>query len=107
MLLILSGKLIMPTTYKYLYTYFGIFGSLPTHKIFLNLKDSNKSKFIFADNTFIYGIVSDWVIRNSDFDTRASTWDEEKKYFIDNETRLLNKYRKSHPLFKTEAVNNI
>lgn len=94
----------MPNLYEYRYTQFGTFGSLPTHKVFLDTKVSNTAKFVFSDNTFIYGTVSDWFLRNSDFDTRKPTWAEESKIFLENEKRLLNSYRALHPLFKTEPL---
>ena len=45
-------------------------------------------------------------LRNSNLDTRKSTWNEEKKSFIENEKRLLKIYKDAHPSFKTE-VNEI
>ncbi|MFC6053284.1 hypothetical protein A6M14_10065 [Acinetobacter sp. Ac_877] len=96
----------MVDLYEYRYTKLGVFGSLPTHKIFLNAKARNTAKFVFSDNTFIYGVVSDWFLKNSDFDTRKSTWTEENKAFLDTEKRLLTAYRALHPLFKTEANTN-
>lgn len=92
--------------YEYRYTQFGIFGSLPTHKVFLNTKVSNSAKFVFSDNTFIYGTVSDWALENSDFDTRKSIWAKESEIFLENEKRLLNSYRALHPLFITEPNTN-
>jgi len=92
----------MNDTYRYLYTRISIFGSLPTHKVFVS-NVSNKSKLVFADNTFIYGLVSDWTLRNSDFDSRASAWSKEPKSFLENEKIRLNLYKASHPTFITEA----
>ena len=60
----------MPEIYKYHYTQIGIFGSLPTHKVFtLSGGIDNRAKWIFADNTFIYGGVSDWALRHSGLDS--------------------------------------
>jgi hypothetical protein len=92
----------MPEFYKYRYTKISIFGSLPTHKVFVS-NTSNKSKLVFADNTFIYGTISDWTLGNSDFDSRASTWLEEPKAFLEYERRKLSLYRASCQLFKTET----
>ena len=92
----------MVDLYEYRYTKLGVFGSLPTHKIFLNSKIRNQAKFVFSDNTFIYGVVSDWFLVNSDFDTRKPTWLEENKPFLTTEKRLLQEYRVLHPEFKTE-----
>ena len=64
---------------------------------------NNKSKLVFADNTFIYGLISDWTLRNSDFDSRASAWSEEPKSYLENEKRRLSLYKASHPTFITEA----
>lgn len=96
----------MVDLYEYRYTKFGVFGALPTHKIFLNTKVRNTAKFVFSDNTFIYGVVSDWFLRNSDFDTRKPNWLEENKLFLETEKRLLSEYRALHPSFKTEANVN-
>ena len=92
----------MNETYSYLYTRISIFGSLPTHKVFVS-NTNNKSKLVFADNTFIYGLISDWTLRNSDFDSRASAWSEEPKSFLENEKRRLSSYKALHPSFITEA----
>ncbi len=92
----------MVDVYEYRYTKLGVFGALPTHKIFLNSKIRNQAKFVFSDNTFIYGVVSDWFLVNSDFDTRKPTWLEENKLFLTTEKRLLQEYRVLHPEFKTE-----
>ena len=83
----------MNETYRYLYTRISIFGSLPTHKVFVS-NTNNKSKLVFADNTFIYGLV---------FDSRASAWSKEPKSFLENEKIRLNLYKASHPTFITEA----
>lgn len=96
----------MNNLYVYRYTRVGTTGCLPTHKVFINAQDKKKAKLVFADNTFIYGVVSDWFLKNSDFDTRKSTWGEENKAFIENEQRLLEIYKASHPLFKTESNVN-
>ena len=94
----------MSEIYKYLYTQIGIFGSLPTHKVFtVSGGIDNKAKWIFADNTFIYGTVSDWALRNSGIGSRTSIWSEEPKSFLENEKRRLSLYRTSHPAFITEV----
>ena len=92
----------MPEIYKYLYTQIGIFGSLPTHKVLIS-STSNKAKLIFADNTFIYGGISDWALRHSGLDSGKSTWSEESKLFVDNEKRKLALYKASHPDFITKT----
>ncbi|OTG94975.1 hypothetical protein [Acinetobacter sp. ANC 3832] len=94
----------MHANYKYLYTCFNIFGSLPTHKVFMS-DTSNQSKLIFADNSFIYGSVSDWVLRNSGLDSRKATWEEESKLFLNKEREKLISYRSTHPLFQTESTS--
>ncbi|OTG87136.1 hypothetical protein B9T31_05885 [Acinetobacter sp. ANC 4558] len=96
----------MSDLYKYRYTRIGTTGCIPTHKIFINTQDNKIAKFVFADDTFIYGVVSDWFLRNSDFDTRRPIWSEESPSFIENEKRLLEIYKASHPLFKTEINTN-
>ncbi|WP_216936221.1 MULTISPECIES: hypothetical protein [unclassified Acinetobacter] len=93
----------MSDFYKYRYTQISIFGSLPTHKVLVS-NVSNKAKLVFADNTFIYGSISDWRLRNSDFDSRASTWLEEPTAFLEDERRRLKLYQASHLLFKTEPM---
>ncbi|GAA5184480.1 hypothetical protein GCM10023345_15200 [Acinetobacter kookii] len=92
----------MSEFYKYRYTQISVFGSLPTHKVLIS-NIPNKAKLVFADNTFIYGSISDWVLGNSDFDSRVSTWLEEPTAFLEDERRRLSLYRASHPLFKTES----
>jgi hypothetical protein len=51
----------MPEIYKYIYTQISIFGSLPTHKVLIS-STHNKTKLVFADNTFVYRAVSDWAL---------------------------------------------
>ncbi|MFN0297459.1 hypothetical protein ACKVE0_07955 [Acinetobacter albensis] len=92
----------MKDTYRYLYTRISIFGFLPTHKVFVS-NTSKKSKLIFADNTFIYGLISDWALNNSDFGSDKVTWLEEPKSYLDNEIKKLGLYRSSHPEFITES----
>lgn len=92
----------MSEIYKYLYTQIGIFGSLPTHKVFIS-HAGNKAKLVFADNSFIYGVVSDWALRTSGIDSRKPTWSEEPNHFRENEIRILNLYRASYPAFVTET----
>ena len=93
--------------YEYRYTQFGTTGCLPTHKIYVNKQDvilgNFAAKFIFADNTFIHGVVTDWFLRNSHLNTRNSTWDQEEYNFTENEKRLLKIYKDTHPSFKTEV----
>ncbi|MGR2922981.1 hypothetical protein [Acinetobacter sp. 1125_18A] len=91
----------MPEIYKYRYTQISIFGSLPTYKVFTNSK-GDKAKWIFADNTFIYGCVSEWALIHSGLDSGKSTWSDEPKLFLEIEKRRLILYKATHPDFKTE-----
>ncbi|MCU4492270.1 hypothetical protein KTI63_07260 [Acinetobacter guillouiae] len=91
----------MPEIYKYRYTQISIFGSLPTYKVFTKSK-GDKAKWVFADNTFIYGSVSEWALMHSGLDTGKSTWSDEPKLFLEIEKRRLILYRAKHPYFKTE-----
>lgn len=92
----------MSTNYKYLYTFFHVSGSLlPTHKVFKSIID-NQSKFVFADNSCTYAVISDWMANNRNLDTRKSTWAEESMLFLENELKALALYRARHPSFKTE-----
>lgn len=95
----------MSESYKYIYTQFGIFGSLPTYKVYLAVA-GGKAKFIFADNTFIYGNISDWALNHSGLDSRKSLWSEEPKSFLESEKTRLRKYRDLHPDFVTEPNNS-
>lgn len=79
-----------------------IFGSLPTYKVFTSSIGS-RAKWVFADNTFIYGSVSDWALRHSGLDSGKPTWSEEPKLFLENEKRKLILYKASHLDFITEA----
>lgn len=93
----------MSEIYKYLYTQIGIFGSLPTYKVFTNNSGiDSKVKWIFADNTFIYGRVSDWALKHLGLDSGKPTWSEESKLFLENERIKLSLYKASHPEFITE-----
>ena len=92
----------MSEIYKYLYTKISIFGSLPTYKVFTSIT-GHKAKWIFADNTFIYGNVSDWASKNSGLDSGKPTWSEEPKLFLENEKIKLSLYRASHLDFITEV----
>lgn len=92
----------MNETFTYLYTHVGIFGSLPTHKVFTSDK-SNRTKLIFADNTFIYSLISCWALSNSDFDSGKVTWKEEPQGYLENEIKKLAIYKANHPLFITES----
>ena len=92
----------MSETYKYLHTQMGTFGSLPTHKVFVSIV-GRKTKLIFADDTFVYGIVSDWALNHSGLDSRKPTWGEEPKIFLENEKMRLNSYKASHPNFITQG----
>jgi hypothetical protein len=78
------------------------FGSLPTHKVFVS-SVGRKTKLVFADNTFVYGTVSDWALSHSGLDSRTSVWSEEPKLFLENEKRRLSLYKALHPNFITEA----
>ena len=106
MYLISRIVILMDQLYKYRYTQFGTIGCLPTHKIYINKEGvifgNIAAKFVFADNTFIYGVVTDWFLKNSNLDTRKSDWNNEENGFTENEKRLLKIYKDSHPLFKTE-----
>lgn len=93
----------MNLTYKYLYTHFHVFGSLPTHKVFKS-ETGSQSKLVFADQSFIYGLVSDWTINNTHFDGYKPTWEQEPNVFLGKEKEALALYRVQHPQFKTEAV---
>lgn len=87
--------------YKYIYTKFSFFGSLPTYKVFLN--EQNKIvKWVFADNSFIYGYISDWALNHSGLDVGKATWAEESTLLLNNEKFKLNLYRSLHQKFKTE-----
>jgi len=92
----------MPETYKYIYTQISTFGSLPTHKVFMS-NIGRKTKLVFADNSFTYGIVSDWALSHSGLDSRKSTWSGEPKSFLENEKSMLSKYKDAHPEFITEV----
>ena len=93
----------MNLTYKYLYTHFHVFGSLPTHKVFKS-ETGSQSKLVFADQSFIYGLVSDWTINNTHFYGYKPTWEQEPKVFLGKEKEALALYRVQHPQFKTEVV---
>lgn len=91
----------MPEIYKYRYTQISIFGSLPTYKVFKCMK-GGKAKWVFADNTFIYGNISEWALMHSGLDSGKPTWSEEPKLFLEIENRKLILYKAMHPDFKTE-----
>ena len=93
----------MNLTYKYLYTRFHVFGSLPSHKVFKS-ETGSQSKLVFADQSFIYGLVSEWAINNTHFDGCKPTWEQESKLFLAKEKDALVLYRLQHPHFKTEAL---
>ncbi len=95
----------MPEIYKYRYTQISIFGSLPTYKVFTS-SDGSKVKWIFADNTFIYGVISDWALIHSGLDSGKKTWMEEPKSFLETEKRKLSLYKASHPNFITKSNTN-
>lgn len=95
----------MTEIYKYLYTQVAVFGSLPTHKVFIN-STNNKAKLVFADNTFTFGSLSAWALKTSGIDSRKSTWLEEPKEYIENEIKKLDTYRANHPSFITEGSSN-
>lgn len=94
----------MNLNYQYLYTCFNVFGSLPTHKVFKS-DTSNQSKLVFADNSFIYGVVSDWMLNNTDFYSGQPTWALEPTSFLKKELSVLSVYRSKHPNFQTESVS--
>lgn len=94
----------MNETLTYLYTHIGTFGSLPTHKVYVDGLN-NRTKLIFADNSFIYGKISDWALRNSDFDIAQHDWVNEPKEFLQKEKVILEIYRKNHISFTTMASN--
>lgn len=91
----------MSEIYKYRYTQINTFGALPTYKVFTSMK-SDKAKWVFADDTYIYGNVSEWVMMHSGLDSGKATWSEEPKLFLEIEKRRLILYKASHPDFKTE-----
>ena len=93
----------MLETYKYLYTKMSTFGSLPTYKVFANSTDA-KVKWVFADNTFIYGRISDWSLDHLGLDAGKASWSEESKLTLENEKRKLSLYKSSHLDFETEAL---
>lgn len=91
----------MSEIYKYLYTQISRSGSLPTYKVFSS-SIGNKAKWVFADNTFIYGNISDWALKHSGLDAGKPTWSEEPKIFLENEKRKLGLYKAAHLDFSTE-----
>ncbi len=91
----------MSEIYKYRYTQISIFGSLPTYKVFTN-GDGNKVKWVFADNTFIYGAISDWALTHSGLDSGGKKWMDEPKAYLETEKRKLSLYKASHPDFITK-----
>ena len=93
----------MNLNYQYLYTCFNVFGSLPTHKVFKS-DASNQSKLVFADGSFIYGLVSDWIINNTDFYSGQPTWALEPTALLNKDLAILHTYRAKHPAFKTEPL---
>lgn len=95
----------MSESYRYIYTHFSTFGSLPTYKVFLD-EIGGRVKFIFADNSFMYGTISDWGLRHSGLNKRHSLWSDEPKSFLESEKNRLLKYRHSHPEFVTEINNS-
>lgn len=90
----------MLETYKYLYTKISTQGSLPTYKVFSNTVDATV-KWVFADNTYVYGHISDWSFNHIGLDSGKALWSEETKVFLELEKRKLNLYRDSHSDFKT------
>ena len=51
----------------------------------------------------MYGLVSDWALKNSDFASDKVTWIEEPKSYLESEKKNLVLYKSSHPLFITES----
>ncbi|KQW97528.1 hypothetical protein ASC84_20865 [Acinetobacter sp. Root1280] len=86
----------MSEIYKYRYTQISTFGSLPTYKVFTRSGDA-KAKWVFADNTFIYGNVSDWALNHSGLNSGQTTWSKEPKLFLEMEKRKLILYKTAHP----------
>lgn len=92
----------MSESYKYIYTHFSTFGTIPTYKVFID-DVSGRVKFIFADNTFVYGLISDWGLKHSGLNTRKAIWSDEPKSFLESEKKRLIKYKLSHPEFVAEC----
>ena len=92
----------MPENYKYLCTQIGTSTSLPTHKVFVS-GISRTTKLVFADNTFMYGIVSEWALNHSGLDSRKLAWSEEPKSFLESEKIRLSRYKALHPNFVTKS----
>ena len=86
-----------------MYTHFHVFGSLPTHKVFKS-ETGSQSKLVFADQSFIYGLISDWRINNTHFDGYKPSWEQESEVFLGKEKEALALYRVQHPQFKTEVI---
>lgn len=91
----------MSEIYEYLYTKISISGSLPTYKVFSCALDGS-TKWVFADNTFIYGHVSDWSLKHAGLDSGKASWSNEPKLIQETEKRKLAVYKASHLDFKTE-----
>ena len=91
----------MSEIYKYLYTKISIGGSLPTYKVFSG-DIGGKTKWVFADNTFIYGYVSDWSLKHAGLDSGQASWLNEPKLTLETEKRKLAIYKASHLDFITE-----
>ena len=92
----------MSEIYKYLYTKISICGSLPTYKVF-SCGLGGKTKWVFADNTFIYGHVSDWSLKHAGLDSGQASWSNEPKLTQETEKRKLALYKASHFDFITEV----
>lgn len=91
----------MSESYKYIYTHFGTFHTIPTYKVFFD-EVSKRVKFVFADNTFIYGPISEWGFNHSGLNTRKALWSDEPRSFLESEKNRLIKYKLLHPEFVTE-----
>ena len=91
----------MSEIYKYLYTKISIGGSLPTYKVF-SCGLGGKTKWVFVDNTFIYGHVSDWSLKHAGLDSGQASWLNEPKLTLESEKRKLAIYKASHLDFITE-----
>jgi len=92
----------MTEQYKYIYTNFSIFGSLPTYKVFTSSESNNIVKLVFVDGTFIYKNKNELSFIGSDLDMRNPTWSQEDKYLIEVEKRMLKSYKNRHPGFQTK-----
>ena len=54
---------------------------------FFKSETGSQAKLVFADQSFIYGLVSDWTINNTHFDGCKPTWEQEPKVFLGKERK--------------------